>query len=49
MEIGYFKKLPTRRPVVTFEVRPPGERQDLLIANCRRVLEDAWAGVGRKS
>ncbi len=51
MEIGYFKKeLPTRRPVVTFEVRPlPGERQDLLIANCRRVLEDAWASVGRKS
>ena len=47
MEIGYFKKdLPTRRPVVTFEVRPlPGERQDILIANCRRVMEDAWAKV----
>lgn len=47
MEIGYFKKeVPTRRPVVTFEVRPlPGERQDILVANCRRVLEDAWAKV----
>jgi sugar phosphate isomerase/epimerase len=46
-EIGYFRKeVPTRRPVVTFEVRPlPGERQDILIANCRRVLEDAWANV----
>ncbi|HEX2516635.1 MAG TPA: TIM barrel protein [Chloroflexota bacterium] len=50
-EIGYFQKqVPTRRPVVTFEVRPlPGERQDLLIANCRRVLEDAWAKVSPKS
>jgi len=48
MEIGYFeKKLPTRRPVVTFEVRPmPGERQDILMANCRRVMEEAWAKVG---
>jgi sugar phosphate isomerase/epimerase len=48
MEIGFFKKqVPTRKPVVTFEVRPlPGERQDILLANCRRVLEDAWARVG---
>lgn len=46
-EIGYFKKkVPTRRPVVTFEVRPlPGERQDILLANCRRVMEEAWAKV----
>jgi sugar phosphate isomerase/epimerase len=46
-EIGFFKKdLPTRRPVVTFEVRPlPGERQDLLLANCRRVFEEAWAKI----
>jgi sugar phosphate isomerase/epimerase len=46
-EIGYFKKaVPTRRPVVTFEVRPlPGERQDILLANCRRVMEQAWAKV----
>ena len=49
MEIGFFKKqLPTRRPVVTFEVRPlPGERQDILLANCRRVMEEAWAKVGK--
>ena len=47
MGIGYFgKQVPTRKPVVTFEVRPlPGERQDILLANCRRVLEDAWARV----
>jgi sugar phosphate isomerase/epimerase len=46
-EIGFFeKKLPTRRPVVTFEVRPlPGESQDILLANCRRVMEEAWAKV----
>lgn len=48
-EIGYFKKdVPTRRPVVTFEVRPlPGEKQDILLANCRRVMEEAWAKVER--
>ncbi len=47
MEIGYFSKpAPTRRPVVTFEVRPlPGEKQDLLLANCRRVMEEAWSRV----
>jgi sugar phosphate isomerase/epimerase len=46
-EIGFFeKKVPTRKPVVTFEVRPlPGERQDVLLANCRRVFEDAWSRV----
>ena len=46
-EIGFFQKpLPTRRPVVTFEVRPlPGERQDVLMANCRRVMAEAWAKV----
>lgn len=46
-QIGYFEKpVPTRRPVVTFEVRPlPGEKQDILLANCRRVLEEAWAQV----
>jgi sugar phosphate isomerase/epimerase len=45
--IGYFdKEVPTRRPVVTFEVRPlPGEKQDILLANCRRVLEEAWGKV----
>ena len=45
--IGFFdKKLPTRRPVVTFEVRPlPGEPQEILLANCRRVMEEAWGKV----
>ncbi|MBI3972188.1 MAG: TIM barrel protein [Chloroflexi bacterium] len=48
-EIGFFdKELPTRRPVVTFEVRPlAGERQDVLMANCRRVMEEAWGKVVR--
>ncbi len=46
-KIGYFDKaVPTRRPVVTFEVRPlPGEKQDILLANCRRVFEEAWGKV----
>jgi len=46
-DVGFFgKKVPTRKPVVTFEVRPlPGERQDVLLANCRRVFEDAWSRV----
>jgi sugar phosphate isomerase/epimerase len=50
-EIGFFEKqVPTRQPLVTFEVRPlPGERQDVLLANCRRVFEDAWAKVSPKS
>ena len=46
--IGYFENtaLPTSRPLVTFEVRPmEGERQDVLLANCRRVWQQAWAQV----
>lgn len=45
--MGFFERsLPTRRPVVTFEVRPmAGERQDILLANCRRVMEEAWGRV----
>ncbi len=43
--IGYFdKKLPTGRPCVTFEVKPqPGQSPELVIANCKRVLKEAWA------
>ncbi len=43
--IGFFdKELPTRKPLVTFEVRPmEGEPQDVLLANCRRVWQAAWA------
>lgn len=43
--IGYFEKeLPTPRPVVSFEVKPlPGEPAELVIANSKRVLKEAWA------
>lgn len=43
--IGYFeKKLPTGRPWVTFEVKPQaGQSPELVIANCKRVLKEAWA------
>jgi len=42
---GYFKRnTPTAMPVVSFEVRPgPGERSDLVIANAKRTLAQAWA------
>jgi sugar phosphate isomerase/epimerase len=46
-EIGYFsKKLPTKMPVFTFEVKPlPGESPELMIANTKRVWKEAWAKV----
>ena len=44
-QIGYFeKKLPTGRPWLTFEVKPQaGQSPELVIANCKRVLKEAWA------
>ena len=44
-EIGFFdKKLPTGRPVVTFEVKPlPGGDPELVIAGTKRIWEQAWA------
>jgi len=47
IKIGYFdKQLPTRMPVVSFEVKPmPGESPELLIANCKRFFQEAWARV----
>jgi sugar phosphate isomerase/epimerase len=46
-EIGYFdKKLPTKMPVFTFEVKPlPGESPRILVANTKRVFKEAWAKV----
>jgi sugar phosphate isomerase/epimerase len=43
--IGYFEKdLPTLKPIVSFEVKPlPGESPELVIANCKRVMKEAWA------
>jgi sugar phosphate isomerase/epimerase len=46
-EVGYFdKKLPTKMPVFTFEVKPlPGETPEILVANTKRVWKEAWAMV----
>ncbi|NIM05454.1 MAG: TIM barrel protein [Armatimonadetes bacterium] len=42
---GFFKKnCPTSMPVVSFEVKPlPGEESELIIANAKRTLREAWA------
>jgi sugar phosphate isomerase/epimerase len=42
---GYFKRnTPTRMPVVSFEVKPAeGESPELVIANAKRTLLQAWA------
>ncbi len=46
-DIGYFdKKLPSKMPVLTFEVKPlPGETPEILVANTKRVWREAWAKV----
>jgi len=45
MDTGYFKKdLPTKMPVVSFEVKPlAGEDSDIVVAGAKRVLNEAWA------
>lgn len=42
---GYFRRsTPTRKPVISFEVKPlPGENPELVIANAKRTLREAWA------
>jgi sugar phosphate isomerase/epimerase len=42
---GFFKKnCPTSMPVVSFEVKPmAGEESELIIANAKRTLLEAWA------
>jgi sugar phosphate isomerase/epimerase len=42
---GFFRKnCPTAMPVVSFEVKPlPGESSELIIANAKRTLIEAWA------
>ncbi|MBT3318881.1 MAG: TIM barrel protein [Clostridia bacterium] len=43
-DIGYFQKFD--RPFLSFEVRPTGdEDSELVIANCKRVLNEAWAMI----
>jgi len=43
--VGYFENdVPTRKPVVTFEVKPlADETPELVIANTKRTFMDAWA------
>lgn len=45
LDTGYFKKpVPTKMPVVSFEIKPlPGEESDIIIAAAKRVLNEAWA------
>jgi sugar phosphate isomerase/epimerase len=43
LDVGFLG--PERRPVVSAEVRPlvAGERSELIVANAKRVMEEAWA------
>ncbi|BAS26107.1 sugar phosphate isomerase/epimerase family protein [Limnochorda pilosa] len=46
LQIGYLGPNPKERPVVAFEVKPqPGESSELVIANAKRTLREAWARV----
>lgn len=42
LELGFFNT--TDRPVCSAEVRPllTGERSELVVANAKRVMEEAW-------
>ena len=46
-EVGYYKrKTATRLPVVSFEVKPAtDESSEILIANSKRVFEEAWLKI----
>jgi hypothetical protein len=41
-DIGFFDK--PERPIVSAEVRPvmPGEKSEIILANAKRVIRDAW-------
>ncbi|MCH3918318.1 MAG: sugar phosphate isomerase/epimerase [Spirochaetia bacterium] len=44
LEIGYLN--PVSRPILSFEVKPrPDEDSELVIAGCKRILEEAWRMV----
>lgn len=47
LKTGFFnRRLPTKRPVLTFEVKPmPGESAEVIIANTKRTFIEAWALV----
>ena len=44
LNIGYLD--PEKRPILSFEVSPmPGESTEVIVANAKRVLDEAWAQV----
>jgi sugar phosphate isomerase/epimerase len=46
---GYFaKSVPTSMPVLSIEVKPgPGQRPEVVVANGKRVLREAWARLSQ--
>lgn len=43
LDIGYLSSSKEDLPIVSFEVKPlPGEESKVVIANCKRVLRQAW-------
>ncbi|OGS22654.1 MAG: xylose isomerase [Elusimicrobia bacterium RIFOXYA2_FULL_39_19] len=45
-DIGYLGKKTDNLPIVSFEVKPlPGENSEVLIANSKRVLREAWSNL----
>jgi sugar phosphate isomerase/epimerase len=46
-DVGFFKKeVPTKMPVVSFEVKPlPDQDPDIIVAAAKRVLNEAWAKI----
>ena len=44
IDIGYIPSSPQETsPVVGFELKPvPGEKSEMIIANCKRTWEKAW-------
>lgn len=46
LEVGYLGRRHAQPPIVSFEVKPlPGEDPELVIANAKRALIEAWAQV----
>jgi hypothetical protein len=42
--VGYLKEGCKDRPIVSFEVKPlPGESSEIVLANAKRSLIEAWA------
>lgn len=42
-EVGYLKKNPEKRPIISFEVKPlSGQGPEVVLAQSKRILEEAW-------